>query len=312
MYCLNLLGIALELAKEDAVYEDVATKFFEHFVYIGAAINRMGGREGGLWHDEDGYYFDVLKLPDGRCFPIKAHTIAGLIPIFAVAIGDRDSAARLPRLRAALPLVRQVPAGTAARARRHRRTAASSSASASPSSTRTSSRRILAHVLDEDGHAEPARRALGVEAARRESLRARARRSALRARLRAGRIDDAALRRQLELARPGVVPAQLPADRGAAEAPLLSRRRLQGRMPDRVGQRGDAVGSDDRSHAPADQRSSCRDENGRRPVNGDRDEVPDAIRTGATSSCSTSTSTATPARVSAPATRPAGPASSPS
>ncbi|MBE0619077.1 MAG: glucosidase [Burkholderiales bacterium] len=89
MYCLNLLSIALELAKEDAVYEDVATKFFEHFVYIGAAMNRVGGREGGLWHEEDGYYFDVLNLPDGRCFPVKAFTISGTIPVAAITIGER-------------------------------------------------------------------------------------------------------------------------------------------------------------------------------------------------------------------------------
>jgi hypothetical protein len=91
MYCLNLLGLSLELAKEDAVYEDLATKFFEHFVYIGAAVNRVGGREGGLWHDAEGYFFDALKLPDGRCFPIKAQTIAGLVPILAIAIGERES-----------------------------------------------------------------------------------------------------------------------------------------------------------------------------------------------------------------------------
>jgi hypothetical protein len=90
-YCLNLLAISLELAREDPVYEDVATKFFEHFVYIGAAVNRVGGREGGLWHDEEGFYYDALKLPDGRCFPIRANTVAGLIPLLAIAVGDRDS-----------------------------------------------------------------------------------------------------------------------------------------------------------------------------------------------------------------------------
>ncbi|MSQ98401.1 MAG: glucosidase [Xanthomonadales bacterium] len=89
MYCLNLLGIALELAKEDDVYEDIATKFFEHFVYIGAAVNSMRGRKGGLWDEEDGYYYDALKFPDGRCFNINVQSIAGLIPIFAVGIGDR-------------------------------------------------------------------------------------------------------------------------------------------------------------------------------------------------------------------------------
>jgi hypothetical protein len=93
-YCLNLLGISLELAREDPVYEDLATKFFEHFVYIGAAVNCVGGGDGGdggLWDEQEGFYFDVLKLPDGRCFRINAHTIAGLIPIFAIAIGDGDS-----------------------------------------------------------------------------------------------------------------------------------------------------------------------------------------------------------------------------
>ena len=92
MYCLNMLGLALELAREDPVYEDVATKFFEHYVYIGAAINQMAGRAGGLWFEDDGFYFDALKLPDERCIPIRAHTIAGLIPVLAVAIGRRATA----------------------------------------------------------------------------------------------------------------------------------------------------------------------------------------------------------------------------
>jgi len=90
-YCLNLLGIALELAKEESIYEDIATKFFEHFVYIGAALNHIGGHEGGLWDEGEGYYFDTLELPDGRCIRMAAYTIVGLIPLFAVGIADRDS-----------------------------------------------------------------------------------------------------------------------------------------------------------------------------------------------------------------------------
>jgi hypothetical protein len=93
MYCLNLLALALELAKKDPVYEDVATKFFEHFVYIGAAINRIGECTGGLWNQEDGYYYDVLRLSDGRCYPIKAQTISGLVPVFAVAVADTEAVA---------------------------------------------------------------------------------------------------------------------------------------------------------------------------------------------------------------------------
>jgi hypothetical protein len=88
MYCLNLLAIALELAADDPAYEDVATKFFEHFVYIGEAMNRLGGSADGLWHDGPGWYFDVLRLPDGRRQPMSAFTIAGLVPVLAVAVVD--------------------------------------------------------------------------------------------------------------------------------------------------------------------------------------------------------------------------------
>ena len=88
-YCLNLLAIALVLARDNPVYEDVATKFFEHFVYIGDALNSLGGGDDdGLWHEELGWYFDVLKLPDGSRRPMRAITIAGLVPMLAVAVAD--------------------------------------------------------------------------------------------------------------------------------------------------------------------------------------------------------------------------------
>ncbi|HET8761126.1 MAG TPA: glucosidase [Nitrospiria bacterium] len=91
MYCLNMLVIALELAKENSAYEDVATKFFEHFVYIGAAVNRAGEHGTGLWSEDQGYYFDLLKMPDGQSCRIDAFTIAGLIPLFAIAVGDPEA-----------------------------------------------------------------------------------------------------------------------------------------------------------------------------------------------------------------------------
>jgi hypothetical protein len=90
MYCLNLFAVSLELAKADPVYQDLATKFFEHFVYIGAAVNSVGGSANGLWDDAAGYYFDMLQLPNGRTIPMKAYTLVGVIPVFATAVGDRD------------------------------------------------------------------------------------------------------------------------------------------------------------------------------------------------------------------------------
>jgi hypothetical protein len=96
MYCLNMLTISLELGRENPAYQDVATKFFDHFVYIGAAVNRLGEKAAGLWHEEEGCYFDALNLPDGRRFPITAHTIAGLIPIFAITTVDRERMREFP------------------------------------------------------------------------------------------------------------------------------------------------------------------------------------------------------------------------
>jgi hypothetical protein len=91
MYCLNMLAIALELSQDNPAYEDVATKFFEHFVYIGEAVNRPGESGGGLWNEAQGFYFDLLKLPDGSACAIEAFSIAGLIPLFAIAVGERDA-----------------------------------------------------------------------------------------------------------------------------------------------------------------------------------------------------------------------------
>jgi hypothetical protein len=84
MYCLNMLAIAMELAREDAAYEDVASKFWEHFLYIANAMNHLGDERRRLWNEEDGFYYDVLCLPDGTGFPMKVRSMVGLIPLFAV------------------------------------------------------------------------------------------------------------------------------------------------------------------------------------------------------------------------------------
>ena len=86
MYTLNLLRIALELAMEDRVYEDIAVKFFEHFLYIAQAMTNMGGEGIGLWDDDDEFYYDVLNLPGGERIPLKVRSMVGLIPIFAVEV----------------------------------------------------------------------------------------------------------------------------------------------------------------------------------------------------------------------------------
>lgn len=96
MYCLNLLTIALELAKENQVYEDIATKFFEHFLYIADAMNKIGDEATALWDAEDGFYYDVLHLPNGDQFRLKSRSMVGLIPLFAVETLEPEMLERLP------------------------------------------------------------------------------------------------------------------------------------------------------------------------------------------------------------------------
>ncbi|HET6411322.1 MAG TPA: glucosidase [Anaeromyxobacter sp.] len=91
MYCLNMLTLALELASTDPEYEDVASKFWEHFVHIARAMNTMG-----LWNEQDGLFYDVLHLPDGTKVPMKVRSLVGLIPLFAAESFDAELLARFP------------------------------------------------------------------------------------------------------------------------------------------------------------------------------------------------------------------------
>jgi hypothetical protein len=84
MYALNLMRIALELSATNPVYQDIATKFFEHFLHIAEAMNNVAGKGLGLWHEQDGFFYDVLSWPDGRSQSLEVRSMVGLIPLFAV------------------------------------------------------------------------------------------------------------------------------------------------------------------------------------------------------------------------------------
>ncbi|MDE3166799.1 MAG: glucosidase, partial [Acidobacteriota bacterium] len=84
MYSLNLLAIAMELAKEEPSYEDVASKFWEHFLYIANAMTHMGNDGVGMWEAEDGFFYDVLRMPNDGHMALKIRSMVGLIPLFAV------------------------------------------------------------------------------------------------------------------------------------------------------------------------------------------------------------------------------------
>ena len=91
-YCTTMLAMALELAREDPVYEDIASKFFEHFVAIARPSNKLGGK--GLWDEQDGFYYDHERSTVGR--PVRIRSAVGLIPILAAESLDDDHLRRLP------------------------------------------------------------------------------------------------------------------------------------------------------------------------------------------------------------------------
>ena len=96
MYCLNMMRIALELAVHNPSYEDIAIKFFEHFLGIAESTHNLGGKGVGLWDEEEQFFFSVLHRPDGQATPIKAQTLVGLIPLLAVEVISPETWQRLP------------------------------------------------------------------------------------------------------------------------------------------------------------------------------------------------------------------------
>lgn len=89
-FCLNLMKIALELSQGNPAYEVLATKFFEHFIYIGAAMKKRGGRDYQLWDEQDGFFYDVLRFPNGDFHKFRVRSMVGLIPLFAVDLLRRS------------------------------------------------------------------------------------------------------------------------------------------------------------------------------------------------------------------------------
>jgi hypothetical protein len=96
MYALNLMRIALELSLENPVYEDLASKFFEHFLLIAEAMTQLGGAKG-LWDEQDQFFYDVLNLPNGEDRPLRVRSMVGLIPLFAVEVLGPNLMQKFPK-----------------------------------------------------------------------------------------------------------------------------------------------------------------------------------------------------------------------
>jgi hypothetical protein len=98
LFCQNMLEIAVEIAAFDPVYEDLAVKFLEQFLWIANAMNRVG--DDGMWDEADGFYYDVLRLPDGSATRLKVRSMVGLLPLCAVTVVEPWQRERVPRLTA--------------------------------------------------------------------------------------------------------------------------------------------------------------------------------------------------------------------
>ena len=305
LFCLNMLEAALVLAEHDRSYEDVAVKFFEHFTHIQRAIN-----ERGLWDEADGFYYDqIRRTADDAHWPVRARSMTGFIPLYAVARGDgrvmremEDFPRRvLDFLRVRPELAKAVnidlggdnPSILLALVGLDRLP------------------RLVEHLGDQAEFLSPhGVRALSAAYRGRPFELWEDGRVVATVRLRARGVDDRPVRRQLQLARPGLVPGQRPADHRAPHLPRPRGRRLHARVPARLGPPVHAERDRPRPGLAARSPSSCPGRTGGVPCSAPWSASRPTPR-GATTCCSSSTSTATTAPGWARPTRPAGPAWSP-
>jgi hypothetical protein len=96
LFCQNLMQIALILAKEDRVYESLATKFFEHYVYIAHAMKKRGNQDYEMWSEKDGFFYDVMTYPDGNFAKFRVRSLVGIIPLYAMEVLEEDKISKYP------------------------------------------------------------------------------------------------------------------------------------------------------------------------------------------------------------------------
>ena len=308
-YSQNMLDLALEIALVDSTYEDMAIKFYEHVMAIAAASNRSGAHDS-MWDEEDGFFYDVLRVPGQFNTRLKVRSLVGLLPAVR---------------RLGLPPGGRRPASAAVRS------GCSGSTRTAPSSWRTSMTPALpgvggrfmlvaarrqeaaagsrAHARSQRVPRRP-RHPIDLPLSPRAPLRLQFEWTGIPGRLSAGRIGHRDVRRQLELARSDLGAHQRAPDSGPLADVRLLRRRFQGRVPDRIGPVHEPLRGGTGAVQPARQPVPPRSPGAPPDLRRD-EEVPGGPATGRTSSCSTSISTETTAPASAPAIRPAGPRSSP-
>ena len=252
-YCQCMLEMALILCDYDKMYEEVAFRFVQHFTFIAQAMDRMGDNHDEMWDEEDGFFYDVLRLPDGQAQRLKVRSLVGLLPLCASTVFEGDVVTRNPKLLELIELARKrhpelatavAPTDEGFVGYKDRRLLSILN--------KTKLKRVLGYMLDEQEFFGP----YGIRSLSRYHLdhpyTVQGRRTGLQGRLPAGRIGHRHVRRELQLAGPGVDAGQR-ADRAGPPQPVrLLRRRVHGGVSDRIGQLHDAVRGGQGALPPAD------------------------------------------------------------
>src|SRR4029077_20340440 len=106
-YCQCMVEIALILCEYDPMYEEIAFKFIQHFMWIAYAMDRLGEHHDEMWDEQDGFFYDLLRLPDGQAMRLKVRSLVGLLPLCASTVFEPDFTGRYPRLMELIALFRK-------------------------------------------------------------------------------------------------------------------------------------------------------------------------------------------------------------
>ena len=223
LFSQNMLELAAELAAYDPTYEDMVFKFVEHFFYIAAAMNRPG--DDGMWDEEDGFYYDLLRLPDGSSTRLKIRSMVGLLPLCATTVIEKRQRERVPRAMAAIrERRRRMPELSSDDAPHGPGSSGRGRAGASGPGQPRSAPPDPDAIARRGRVPERLRHPRALEVPRAASVCVPRARAGAHRRLPAGRIEHGHVRGQLQLARPDLDAGQRIADPGAPELlPVLRR-----------------------------------------------------------------------------------------
>ena len=240
------------------MYEEVAFKFVQHFMWIAYAMDRVGENHDEMWDEEDGFFYDLLRLPDGQSMRLKVRSMVGLLPLCASTVFEGDIETRYPKLTEMIALFRRVIRSSCRRCRRPTRgSSATTTGGCSPSSTRSKLERVLGYMLDENEFLGPH----GIRSLSRyhqdHPFTFRVGQQRLEVRYLPAESDSGMFGGNSNWRGPVWMPVNAPDRPRAAQPVRLLRRRLQSAVSDRLGPVHDAVRSGEgdrpaaREHVPA-------------------------------------------------------------